>query len=176
MSIDAYGSGSALFQVVSRYNIPKVPINVGYNLTQKTLEAISQRIKVSTCVTYHGPKPTGMTLIEADLLSGYEVDKADMDLIVEEIIDVRKVEVKKAPDNKVVFYLNGLEPDDEVCIEWKMSKAFDVTDLKPVPVRVYDYYNSALQTSITFNPPNETTDSEKVIGLKAVFDDLFEYD
>lgn len=145
-------------QVVASYNVRKLATTPSFALTQTTLDVDKRVVQVRTCVTYFGSAPTGMALIEAQLLSGYEVNKLEMDKLgTEQLPDLRMVDIKSG--DKVVFYLNSLHPSKELCIYWNMYKAHDVTELKPVTVRVYDYYNSQLDASIIYQPPKVRSDS-----------------
>lgn len=149
VNLQINGFGSVLVQFVTSYNIPSLPANPSFTLSQEIQSVGQNKIELRTCVTYHAQTSTGMTLIEAYLVSGYDVNKAELESqVVGKVAGVQKVEVSTG--DKVVFYLTQLNPDQKLCIDWKMYKSHQVSNLKPVPVKVYDYYNNALQTSIIF--------------------------
>ena len=158
VNVKATGNGMALFQLITNYHIPKMPDTLNFNLTQKTLNVNFTDLNVKTCVIYdtesspNKSNSTGMALIEATLLSGYTVNEQELEnLVKNKSIEYLKL-VEIIDDNRVVFYLDKLDDNKEVCIEWTMVKQIQVDNLKPTLVKVYDYYQSNLEYTILFNP------------------------
>jgi hypothetical protein len=161
--VKANGNGMALFQLVSTYNIPKISNKKIFKLSQKTLDSTSDvnTIPIRTCATYHknekdksGLDSTGMTLVEANLFSGYEANQNELNKLVNKVKHIKLVEISK-DKQRVVFYFTKLDHNDEICFEWKMYKAQHVSNLKPVPVKIYDYYKTELEHSILFKHPKD---------------------
>lgn len=158
VSLNAQGSGTALFQLIASYNIPKNPVKPVFTIRQNTTKSATNSVNIKTCATYNKDsttaksESTGMTLIEATLLSGYEANKQELDGLVGNVKYLKLVEIKD--QQVVVFYLDQLDDSNELCVEWKMHKVNDVDNLQAVPVKVYDYYQSNLEYSILFSPPS----------------------
>lgn len=170
----ATGKGSALVQVVGAYNVLSLvkPNEPSFVIEQKSVGTnTDKRINVRTCVWYQGKQETGMVLVEASLLSGYEINRAKLDRLVSRVEGLMLVEVRN--QDTVVFYFDPFKFDQFVCVYWTMFWTHDVTDLKAVPVKVYDYYNSPLQASTLFLPPKPVKLSENSVKLNGVNRDLF---
>lgn len=176
--VTASGQGSALVQLVAVYNVPSLnaPVEPSFVIEQKSVgDGVdnNKKIDVQTCVRYEGETETGMVLIEATLLSGYEINKMKLDKLVNKVEGLMLVELKNK--DTVVFYFDPFKFDQFVCVYWTMFWTHDVTDLKAVPVKVYDFYNSKLQASTLFSAPkmNVGRPLEKTVKLSGINQDLF---
>lgn len=161
--VKANGMGSALVQLVSTYNIYKIELKdkPSFVIEQRSPSATKNKIDLQTCVSYNGKTSTGMVLVESTLLSGYEINKAKLDKLKNTVVGLMLVEVKNK--DTIVFYFDPFEPGQFVCFYWSMFFSQDLSDLKPVPVKVYDYYDTTLQASTLFNPPTVTTKSAEIV-------------
>ena len=130
LSVNANGNGFASLQVISKYNLKSVAEQEAFSLEQKVLfsnESIN-KVHVQTCVQYHdiSDNQTGMSIIEASLFSGFEVNKADMDKIVLDNYvnsELKMIEILK--DNKVAFYMQKLDMK-KICFNWTMTRSYFV--------------------------------------------------
>lgn len=81
-----------------------------------------------------------MVLFEVGMPSGFiiEKDKLSMQL---DVPHVKLVETKEG-ETVAVIYFEHLLPHMEHCVEIQGYRSHKVAENKPVPVRVYDYYDS----------------------------------
>lgn len=155
----ASGLGKVLFQLVTTYNLPQVPETSIFTLSQEMSQLNDGvgLLKVHTCVTYHKESApnkadtTGMTILEATLLSGYEADNQDLQALVNSG-QVEYLKLAQIKDQTVVFYFDHLDDDIELCVDWKMTRKVEVDNLQGVPVKVYDYYQKNLAYEIVYIP------------------------
>lgn len=156
--LSANGAGKALVQITASYNMPKPPDTPMFKLAQTAVKSNNGVLDVRTCVTYNKDSSpdksdsTGMTIVEATLLSGYEADKHELERLVDEkqVRDLKLTEIKD--ESVVVFYLDKLDNEEELCIKWKMHKQSDVDNLQGAPLKVYDYYQSYLAFDTVYVP------------------------
>ncbi|KAI9585832.1 hypothetical protein GQX74_001679 [Glossina fuscipes] len=84
---------------------------------------------------------SNMAVMEVALPSGYVADSEKLnDILAAD--RVQRIDTESS-DTKVIVYLDGLVEDEQVCVTIVADKAFAVAKQKPVPVTLYDYYNSA---------------------------------
>lgn len=81
-----------------------------------------------------------MVIIEVAMPSGFLIEK---DHLVEllKTPHVKLAETKNG-DTVVDLYIDRMTKDEELCIEVQGYRSHKVAENKPVPVRIYDYYDS----------------------------------
>lgn len=152
------GNGGVVsLQAIASYNLPVKMDNFnGLSIEQTTdkFDPSSYSVNVKTCVKYKSndePK-TGMALVESYILGGYEVNKQELNnILLSENNSYLKLIETPNNENKVVFYLDKLENNNEVCIEWKMYRAYQVENIKPTAACVYDYYRPQMEACVMFD-------------------------
>lgn len=82
-----------------------------------------------------------MVVLEVTLPSGY-VAESDTLLNVSNSYNVKKVETKNA-DTTFVVYFDHFEVNKVICPVFDAFRAHQVAQQKPVPIAVYDYYDSS---------------------------------
>ena len=87
-----------------------------------------------------------MSIIESNVFSGYEIDKQELNKLLNS--KLKMVELLKN-ENKVAFYLDYLDKE-MVCFNWTMYKIYPVSNIKPVLVRIYDYYRPQIEKTFLF--------------------------
>jgi CD109 antigen len=161
IQLQVTGQGLAFFQILLSYNMPKkLEQRRVFTLRQAAQSDGANSLKMKTCLRYNEVDfrtkkrlETGMTLIEADLLSGYAVNQHDINALLATGTppELKMIEVSKDKD-KVVFYLSKMGPE-VVCIDWRMDFVYPVGNLQPTVVRAYDYYRPSMEVSIMFAAP-----------------------
>lgn len=160
--VNANGIGKSMFQLVVTYNTPKAAVDTPtFSLAQKVSRSNNGAgiLNVKTCVTYSKGSQqqqqehdsTGMTVLEATLLSGYEADKQDLIGLVESK-QVGYLKLTEIKEQNVVFYFDQLDNGKELCVDWKMIKQAEVDNLQGVPLKVYDYYQSSFKFETIYMP------------------------
>lgn len=154
IDIQANGTGNVFLQLVATYNLPQIIEPVVFELNQTIKEQYSvNNLLLKTCVRYNGSTSakTGMSVIEASILTGFTVNKNELDKLVQEnaVNDLKLVEIID-DGTKVAFYFDELD-NVARCLEWQIERVYPVALPKPVSVRVYDYYRPEIQKSILFD-------------------------
>lgn len=83
-----------------------------------------------------------MVVVEVTLPSGYATDSSNFDAIWTSK-NVKKIETKNG-DTVIVVYFDGLNVNESICPIFRGFKVQKVTDSKPVPIIVYEYYDSCM--------------------------------
>jgi CD109 antigen len=160
LSLSANGSGLAMFQFIKIYNLPYKTKSTAFTIKQTAVEYGKRSLQMHTCLTYNEVDQetgehleTGMVMIEAYLLSGYEIDQNELDAMVvsKTYPKLKMAELSKEKD-KISFYLSKMD-SETVCIDWKMVNVFSVENLQPVEVKAYDYYKPKVEVSMMFGAP-----------------------
>ena len=141
LSISAFGSGIASLQTIFKYNLKNKSDQHYFSLNQKVIQANNSlnKILVETCVQYHDlyDSETGMSIVEANLFSGFEVNKADMDFLLisnNTNSELKMIEILK--DNKVAFYMQKLDSQKNVCFNWTMTRSYFVSNFLFVSISI----------------------------------------
>ncbi|CAD6999792.1 unnamed protein product [Ceratitis capitata] len=141
----AKGTGFSMVQLSYRYNLAnkdkkpsfQVKTNVKSDKPTLVLEVCAEFVPVEAD---EEKKESNMAVMEVALPSGYIADD-DSFGDIEAVDRVKRTETKNS-DSTVIVYFDGLAPGDAKCIPVKASKAHAVAKQKPVPVTVYDYYDT----------------------------------
>lgn len=89
-----------------------------------------------------------MVILEVTLPSGYTAE-SDTLLNVSNSFNVKKVETKNG-DTIFVVYFDHFEAQKEICPVFDAFRAHEVAKQKPVPISIYDYYDSSKLSIIRF--------------------------
>lgn len=81
-----------------------------------------------------------MVVLEVSLPSGY-VAEADALLNVSASQNVKKVETKNSYTTYIVYFDN-FEANKTICPVFEAYRMHTVIEQKPIPITVYDYYDS----------------------------------
>lgn len=85
-------------------------------------------------------KHSNMVIVEVAMPSGFLVEK---DRLAELLFkkNIKLVETKKG-ETVADIYIDQMLPNEELCLEVQGYRSHKVAESKPVPVRIYDYYDS----------------------------------
>uniref|UniRef100_A0A1B0BJ33 TEP1-F n=1 Tax=Glossina palpalis gambiensis TaxID=67801 RepID=A0A1B0BJ33_9MUSC len=146
LSLEAEGAGSSLIQLSYQYNLATKDDRPGFKLDIKPKILPSQQLQINICANYQPAvddeiNESNMAVMEVALPSGYVADSEKFnDILAAD--RVQRVDTESS-NTKVIVYLDGLVEGEQVCVTIVADKAFAVAKQKPVPVTLYDYYNSA---------------------------------
>uniref|UniRef100_A0A1A9VUV4 TEP1-F n=1 Tax=Glossina austeni TaxID=7395 RepID=A0A1A9VUV4_GLOAU len=145
VSLEADGLGSSLIQLSYRYNLATKDDTPSFKLDIKPKTLPSQQLQIEVCASYepHASDKTSqsnMAVMEVALPSGYIADKEKFDDILA-VERVERVDTENC-DTKVIVYFNGLVEGEKKRFNIIADRAFAVDKQKPVPIILYDYYNS----------------------------------
>ncbi|VEN35278.1 unnamed protein product, partial [Callosobruchus maculatus] len=159
VNITAQGSGLAVFRVAYKYNVnvtgpwplftldPQVDKNSNWN-----------HLQISICTAYVNKNLTdsqqsNMAVMEVTLPSGFT---ADVDSLPSLEVSQNAQKVETSHDlSKVIIYFNNITRE-EYCPTVSAYRTYKVAKQKPVPVIVYDYYDSSKRARIFYRGPTAT--------------------
>ncbi|KAM9312068.1 complement C3 [Gastrophryne carolinensis] len=111
-------------------------LNVTVSLEQKTAS-------IDICTRFKGSSKPGLSIIEISMLSGFSA-KADSLTKLKEGVDkyISHFEINKAAYDKstVVIYVDKLSNTKDFCINVLADQEFEVGNIQPASVTVYQYY------------------------------------
>lgn len=81
-----------------------------------------------------------MVILEVSMPSGFLIDKDRLSEILMKP-HVKLAETKNG-ETVVDIYIDQMLPKEDICLEIKGYRSHKVAENKPVPVRIYDYYDS----------------------------------
>ncbi|XP_017857348.1 PREDICTED: CD109 antigen [Drosophila arizonae] len=144
LSYEVKGAGAALLQVSYQYNVvarePKPSFKIQAIVQPRSPPA---KLALSVSVEYveeGNAKASNMAILEVSLPSGYKVDE-DSFKDIQKIDRVRLVETKN-DDSVLVIYFESLHKGDIKCLLIEAVMRHHVAYLKPVPIVLYDYYDT----------------------------------
>ncbi|XP_072409545.1 pregnancy zone protein-like isoform X3 [Chiloscyllium punctatum] len=141
------GNRCILLQTVLRYNVPVKPKDSVFKLSVAMLE---QNVSDTTLqgeptyriflnITYTGDRPSSnMVIVDVGLLSGFSADKESYRNSVDSF-KIKKVELQ---DGHLFLYLDPMEVNSLLQLSIDTNHQFNVENLQPAIVKVYDYYHT----------------------------------
>ncbi|KAJ9588469.1 hypothetical protein L9F63_018159, partial [Diploptera punctata] len=143
VDLTASGTGFAVVQVSYQYNLN---VTGAYPLFTLTLEVLKNSdinyLYILVCARFagsQGVKESNMAVMEVSLPSGFTLD-TDAVPTLKLSQYVKRVETKDG-DTVVVLYFEKMTQED-YCVTITGFRSHKVAKLKPVPVTIYDYYDS----------------------------------
>lgn len=163
VQIQATGVGTAVVQVAWQYNLLVSAEQPAFYLNP-VLDKTSNinYLQLSVCTFYRAGDASNMAVMEVELPSGYVAD-------VEALPGLRRTkQIKRIDtadkDTKVIIYLDRVTKD-EVCFTVPAHRTSKVSNNRPIPVTIYDYYNRQQAARIFYEPEPTTScdicDSDK---------------
>lgn len=86
-----------------------------------------------------------MVIIEVAMPSGFLVEKDRLAELLKKP-HVKLVETKRG-ETVADIYIDQMLPNEDICLEVQGYRSHKVAENKPVPVRIYDYYDSCKYSS-----------------------------
>jgi CD109 antigen len=141
--IEAEGDGQAVFQAVTRYNLPQpeealdiLDITVDFDTTDVDVDDI---VGVDVSITFNPPEPVtaGMVVLDVAVPTGFAAVTGTLDALVDADPKVKRYDVA---GRKVILYIEDMAPGE------RLSFSFHVQALYPVRGKggvsqAYSYYN-----------------------------------
>uniref|UniRef100_A0A0A9X507 CD109 antigen n=1 Tax=Lygus hesperus TaxID=30085 RepID=A0A0A9X507_LYGHE len=150
VSIDAKGTGFAVVQISYRYNVNKKGAVPAFKLNIQTDDSSTKdHLLLNICASYTAGKESNMAVMEVTLPSGFTIDEDGIKAL-RVTPRVKKVETKEE-NTLVVLYFDKVTTED-VCVPVSAYKTFRVAKQKPVPVTVYDYYDTTKKATDFYVP------------------------
>lgn len=141
VNVQVEGQGCVLIQSVLNYYVKQIPRSEAFRLSMN-VESVSTIDKCSIaslipCVAYTGPDiASNMAVLEINLPSGYQADRASLYKLVEQPASIKKFE---EIDNQIILYITKLSKE-QICINFNINENVLVEERKESTVKLYDYY------------------------------------
>lgn len=150
VQVQASGSGAAVVQVSWQYNLlvsaeqPAFYLNPIIDRTSNI-----NYLQLSICTYYKAGDQSNMAIVEIELPSGYVADAEALPSL-RRTKDIMRTETLNG-DTKIVVYLDKVTRE-ELCFTVPAYRTSKVSNNKPVPVAIYDYYNRQQAARIFYEP------------------------
>lgn len=146
VNFEIQGSGYSLVQLSSQYNI-KDDNNIKH-FTMKINPTLYEgnEVDLEICFTYHAlmqtiSNATNMVIMEANLPTGFKTEaEISRDLVENDFI--QRIETKN-DETIMVLYFDKLSTDIKHCIHIETFRTYEVEEIKPAAIVMYDYYNNS---------------------------------
>lgn len=155
IDIEAYGEGCAIAQFSCRYNVEKISNTGGLELNVNARRRGSNECNLPSlgiCMRYSTYKEkTNMAVLSVKLPSGFVADEWSL-LLLENDDEVQLMR-HEISENIVNLYFEEIT-NDAKCFEFHIKSEFEVQDIKPSIVKLYDYYQPDQQVSAEYTIPS----------------------
>ncbi|XP_054003817.1 CD109 antigen-like isoform X1 [Hylaeus anthracinus] len=157
VNITATGNGFALVQISFQYNLNVTGAWPLFTLDpQVDKNSNANHLQLSICSRFVQTKEaneSNMVVMEATLPSGFTVDRDSLPSL-EVSQNVKRVETKNG-DTVVILYFDKMDRQ-EYCPTVSAFRTHKVAKQKPVPVSIYDYYDSSRRARVFYEPRKAT--------------------
>ncbi|KAG5667285.1 hypothetical protein PVAND_015271 [Polypedilum vanderplanki] len=152
--IEATGKGFSILQISYKYNIDDSGKFPDLHSNQKLKKhQIKEFLQLSVCTSFvpdAQAEKSNMAVMEVTLPSGFTFDSDNLaELLATD--RVKKVETKEG-ETIVMIYFDDID-SKEICPVFKAYRTHAVAKQKPVPVVIYDYYDTTRHARSFYNPP-----------------------
>ncbi|XP_023288117.1 CD109 antigen isoform X2 [Orussus abietinus] len=153
VNVTATGNGFSIVQVSSSYNLNVTGAFPLFTLDpQVDKNSNANHLQLSICSGFVPTKEaneSNMAVMEISLPSGFTVDVDSLPSL-EVSQNVKRVETKNG-DTMVVLYFDKMVRQ-EYCPTVSAFRTHKVAKQKPVPVTIYDYYDSSRRARVFYEP------------------------
>ncbi|XP_036245821.1 ovostatin-like [Molothrus ater] len=154
-SVEVNGTGCVYLQTTLRYNIHLPKKAAGFSLSVRT-ENVSctgnypPKFDLVLSASYTGNRNvSNMAIIDVKMLSGFVPEESSLKKLRFENSIVDRVDIK---NNHILFYLQKVS-QKEISFSFGVEQSLPVSDIKPVPVHIYDYYETDEYALSEYNTP-----------------------
>ncbi|NXH78696.1 OVOS protein, partial [Hydrobates tethys] len=143
-SVEVNGTGCVYLQTTLRYNIhlPKKVAGFSLSVWPANVSCTSNfppKFDLVLSASYTGNREvSNMAIIDVKMLSGFVPVRSSLKKLQYRNSVVDHVDIK---NNHIVFYLQKVSRK-EISFSFSVEQSLPVSDIKPVPVHMYDYYET----------------------------------
>ncbi|NXO19879.1 OVOS protein, partial [Cisticola juncidis] len=143
-SVEVNGTGCVYLQTTLRYNIHLPKKAAGFSLSVRTANVSGTghyppRFDLVLSASYTGNRNvSNMAIIDVKMLSGFVPEESSLKQLRYESSVVDRVDIK---NNHILFYLQKVS-QKKISFSFGVEQSLPVSDIKPVPVHIYDYYET----------------------------------
>ncbi|XP_032365437.1 alpha-2-macroglobulin [Etheostoma spectabile] len=149
-SLEVKGTASAAIQISLVYNIPTPVQDTAIRVDVKaeadrTRERTKVLLKISSL--YSGKEPsTNMVILDVKMLSGYVPDPESLNMLK----GARLVDRVEQKEDRVLVYIRELPKNIVINHSLTLIQDYQVQNLKPAVVKLYDYYQPSDQSDTEY--------------------------
>ncbi|XP_059694373.1 ovostatin-like [Haemorhous mexicanus] len=154
-SVEVNGTGCVYLQTTLRYNIHLPKKAAGFSLSVRTANVsctgnYPPKFDLVLSASYTGNRNvSNMAIIDVKMLSGFAPEESSLKKLRFENSVVDRVDIK---NNHLLFYLQKVS-QKEISFSFGVEQSLPVSDIKPVPVHIYDYYETDEYALSEYNTP-----------------------
>ncbi|XP_033103844.1 CD109 antigen-like [Anneissia japonica] len=147
VDITVSGSGSVLVQFTVSYNMEEVDQVPAFNVVVTVVDDDPNNIQVEVCGQYLKEEESGMSIMEVGIPSGFDVDEDKLKEELSKIVTLQKYELQTRYVN---LYLDEIAYEHRTCVRITAFRSNIVSNIKPSPVKVYNYYQPDEQMTMFY--------------------------
>ncbi|NXU52217.1 OVOS protein, partial [Turnix velox] len=154
-SVEVNGTGCVCLQTTLRYNIHLPKEVAGFSLSVRPVNAsctsnFPPKFDLVLSTRYTGSRNvSNMAIIDVKMLSGFVPVRSSLEKFQYRNSVVDHVDIK---NNHILFYLPEVS-QEEISFSFSVEQSLPVSDIKPVPVHIYDYYETDEYALAEYNTP-----------------------
>ncbi|NWW72562.1 OVOS protein, partial [Climacteris rufus] len=154
-SVEVNGTGCVYLQTTLRYNVHLPKEVAGFSLSIRTANVsctsnYPPKFDLVLSASYTGNrKVSNMAIIDVKMLSGFGPVESSLKEFQHQNSVVDRVDIK---NNHILFYLQKVSRE-EISFSFSVEQRLPVSDIKPVPVHIYDYYETDEYALSEYNTP-----------------------
>ncbi|KAF1433717.1 Ovostatin, partial [Spheniscus demersus] len=154
-SVEVNGTGCVYLQTTLRYNIhlPKKVAGFSLSVQPANVSCTSNfppKFDLVLSASYTGNrKVSNMAIVDVKMLSGFVPVRSSLKKFQYQHSVVDRVDIK---NNHILFYLQKVS-QKEISFSFSVEQSLPVSDIKPVPVHIYDYYETDEYALAEYNTP-----------------------
>ncbi|GIY59393.1 CD109 antigen [Caerostris extrusa] len=149
VSLQADGFGVAIVQVSWSYNLETTETPAFALKPVLSKASTDDYMELDICTHYKEDGSSNMAVMEVSLPSGFQADTETLPLI-KKLQKIKRVETQDG-DTNVVIYFDRIG-NEEMCVSVPAYRNHKVALQKPVPVKVYDYYDLSKSARMFYEP------------------------
>ncbi|GIY91023.1 CD109 antigen [Caerostris darwini] len=149
VSLQADGFGVAIVQVSWSYNLETTETPAFALKPVLSKASTDDYMELDICTHYKEDGSSNMAVMEVSLPSGFQADTETLPLI-KKLQKIKRVETQDG-DTNVVIYFDRIG-NEEMCVTVPAYRNHKVALQKPVPVKVYDYYDLSKSARMFYEP------------------------
>ncbi|KAM7130913.1 ovostatin-like [Ciconia maguari] len=143
-SLEVNGTGCVYLQTTLRYNVHLPKKVAGFSLSVRLANVsctsnFPPKFELVLSASYTGNrKVSNMAIIDVKMLSGFVPVRSSLKKLQYQNSVVDRVDIK---NNHILFYLQKVS-QKEISFSFSVEQSLPISDIKPVPVHIYDYYET----------------------------------
>ncbi|XP_050765212.1 ovostatin-like [Gymnogyps californianus] len=143
-SVEVNGTGCVYLQTTLRYNVHLPKKVAGFSLSVRLANVsctgnFPPKFDLVLSTSYTGNRNvSNMAIIDVKMLSGFVPVRSSLKKLQYQNSVVARVDIK---NNHIFIYLQKVS-QKEITFSFSVEQSLPISDIKPVPVHIYDYYET----------------------------------